>query len=337
MDKNISLLISLLRVPLIFLVITMHIHGIDSKITECFVVFFSRAGVPVFFIISGFLFFINKQDFSIKIKKRIKTLVIPFYAWNILFIAFYLILAHLGFLGQNNPYNNKSAWDIFVLASGVEVGLSNGTMWYIRSLFIICCLSPLIAFALKKIPAFFLIFSMLLYILTRYSYLEELAYPLMISQPLAFFSFGAYIAVNKFSLEDIFSAKKTIFALIVFIVLLSAWFLSSNKNVSSFISQIGTLCVIYLIVNFAHNLIKRGITTPEKSLLLESTFFIFAFHMLLTPHFNKINVNIISKYGEVVKFMAFIGEAVAVFAVSFVLFYISKKLCPKVLSFINGR
>jgi surface polysaccharide O-acyltransferase-like enzyme len=113
-----SATIDLLRFPLIFMVIFIHLSYTAVHLPDADSPLFSEQGilnllylllsdgicrlaVPTFFIISGFLFFINVTDFTweqykYKIKRRFRSLVIPYFLWNL--IAIILSVAALALL-----------------------------------------------------------------------------------------------------------------------------------------------------------------------------------------------------------------------------------------------
>ncbi|MGD0547632.1 MAG: acyltransferase [Terracidiphilus sp.] len=106
---NISARIEILRFPLIAGVV--FIHSYNSTITMAqgslgaahssawadFVRFFlsqgvARAAVPLFFLISGYLFFLGEWSWGNylgKLKRRVGTLLIPFLFWNLTALAIY--------------------------------------------------------------------------------------------------------------------------------------------------------------------------------------------------------------------------------------------------------
>jgi fucose 4-O-acetylase-like acetyltransferase len=90
-----------LRFPLTVLVVCEHlfhpmrlrdtVYDADNYFTVSLFemikeIFFIHANVPVFFFISGFLFFysvdFNTDVYKRKIKSRVKTLLIPYIIWN---------------------------------------------------------------------------------------------------------------------------------------------------------------------------------------------------------------------------------------------------------------
>lgn len=100
-DNNTSRTISFLRFPLIICVISIHTVFTLDKSFEGYEYFkyilglFTSFAVPIFFIISSFLFFHGMQDFDIskwhdKLKSRVKTLVIPYLFWNFCYLMFML-------------------------------------------------------------------------------------------------------------------------------------------------------------------------------------------------------------------------------------------------------
>lgn len=98
-----------LRFPMIVLVVYIHYWGesipessvIGSTIYNSIRIFMchviSRAAVPTFFLISGYYFFYKIKDFTFdtykdKLKKRIKTILIPYLLWNSIAISKIIIL-----------------------------------------------------------------------------------------------------------------------------------------------------------------------------------------------------------------------------------------------------
>lgn len=103
---------------------------------------FTEVAVPIFFIISGYFFFkydyYDIHNYITMLKKKIKTLVIPFLFWNIICA---LIL---------------SLYDPLKIGSTIESGIHNlllskwnGPLWYMRDLILIMFISPLYLWIFK--------------------------------------------------------------------------------------------------------------------------------------------------------------------------------------------
>ena len=92
--------ITWLRFPLIFFIIMLHCyssvalsgsHTTYFNFIYPFSLWLGETGVPGFFFISGFLFFLSKKSYTQKLKTRFHTLFIPYILWNALLLGLYLI------------------------------------------------------------------------------------------------------------------------------------------------------------------------------------------------------------------------------------------------------
>lgn len=155
--------IKILNFFLIVMVLYIHsyyLEAIDTQYASFVQVFMGNGGisnvaVPLFFAMSGFLFFngITKiSDCFPKIKKRVKTLLIPYIIWNIVFILWYVLLQNLPVvkdmvnsdmiakISSGTIINNL--YELFVVPASFP-------LWFLRDLIIIVILSPLLFLLLK--------------------------------------------------------------------------------------------------------------------------------------------------------------------------------------------
>lgn len=107
---------------------------------------FTALAIPLFFMISGFLFFLGLNDYKHIIKKwkrRINSLLIPFFCWNILtlLLCFSLFLCFPALhvqLQKTFGISFSVSWIIEQLTISPIVG----QFWYIRTLILFILLSP---------------------------------------------------------------------------------------------------------------------------------------------------------------------------------------------------
>ena len=100
----ISSAISWMRFPLIFMIVLLHCYcAINSyghpsffQWVYPFGLLFGETGVPAFFFISGFLFFLSSKVYAQKIKSRVRTLLVPYVFWNGLILLSYILLCLIG-------------------------------------------------------------------------------------------------------------------------------------------------------------------------------------------------------------------------------------------------
>ena len=117
---------------------------------------FGRIGVPFFFIQSGYWMFrfdiqqADIEDWKQKLKKKIKTLIVPYLLWNAYSIVVFMILANLPgrpFYKEDVQVANLSLQRLY---EGLILNRYNLPYWFMRDLIIITFLSPLLSFFLKK-------------------------------------------------------------------------------------------------------------------------------------------------------------------------------------------
>lgn len=140
------------RLDILRVLLTMGIvfrHATSENLQP--VVWVTEVCVPLFFVMSGYLFFWNTPDkpsgrwFRDKIQSRFFTLLIPYLIANIIaWLCYFFAIREVpsmvsGFLGDNwkNP--------LFVFWTG-PINLS---LWFIRELILLVLLSPLIYFLLR--------------------------------------------------------------------------------------------------------------------------------------------------------------------------------------------
>jgi fucose 4-O-acetylase-like acetyltransferase len=125
-----------------------------------------RFRIPLLFIISGYIFsFQDRKPYAERIKRRLKTLIVPFLIWSAVGLAITYLwqqspvtaqavkAAALDQMGDNRPYDEIGWGGVLYrwLVSPVSFHL-----WFIRSLFIYNMLYPFIRWAVTKYPAVWL-------------------------------------------------------------------------------------------------------------------------------------------------------------------------------------
>ncbi|MDE6099301.1 MAG: acyltransferase [Muribaculaceae bacterium] len=106
----------------------------------------SSACVPLFFLLSGFLFFrpddkLTTELYIAKIKSRARSLLVPYLLWNTLFAIVFLLktsgLDYESYGTAENPW--RLLYGYWNLADGFPFDFP---MWFIRNLIVISLLSP---------------------------------------------------------------------------------------------------------------------------------------------------------------------------------------------------
>jgi hypothetical protein len=164
-----------------------------------------QAAVPGFFLISGYLFFKginNYKDIGKKWKKRFKSLVIPYGAWNIIYYLVYILLG-------------KERLSIAGLHRAVAEYSCNPVFWYVFQLILLTVLAPLFFTLLRN--KILMAGSVLLYIVIV---VRGADFPLVNEDALCYYFLGAVIARCFKESFETQSRRKILFGLVFIIV---AW------------------------------------------------------------------------------------------------------------------
>lgn len=298
-DKNTSRTISFLRFPLIICVISIHTVFTLDKSFEGYEYFkymlglFTSFAVPIFFIISSFLFFHGMQDFDIskwhdKLKSRVKTLVIPYLFWNFCYLMFMLavqlLIPNMMGGGRKMIYD-YSFWEVldsFWNFGGMYYGMPIlYSFWFIRNLIVLNLLAPIFYLFLKKQPILFFIIGLIVFIFNPFHFIPtEMDWV----KSVLFYGFGTFCAIHRFDFTNI---RKLFYPLIIFVILsiLILPFMVGNVQLywSQLLLVIGSLSM--------PTVVRKGIQYRNlrvNKVLVSSSFFVYAFHLFIIVPFNKL-------------------------------------------------
>lgn len=164
-----SEVIRLCRFPLAVCVVYIHCYYRieDSEAAYIFHYvmqhYVCNCAVPLFMMISGYLFFCKESVFNwgrykSKLSKRLRSLVLPYLLWNLVTFLFLYIRNSVSFTLQDEVFDNLSVssfasffWNskTNVFDSGFPI---DGPLWFIRDLMICAVLSPVIYKLISHYP-----------------------------------------------------------------------------------------------------------------------------------------------------------------------------------------
>lgn len=343
--------INFLRFPLILGVLFIH-SNFDQivEITEynffyhfyfLFSQILARLAVPVFFFISGYLFFI-KPEYNLgtwvkKLHKRVYTLLFPYMIWN----TIYIVLSWLGqqFLPQYSSGNNKLINDYqitdflscFWSRTGIGGSPIDYPLWFIRDLMIVIIFSYVILYSIKKLKYAFI------FTLCIFWFMEIGFVPDGLKSAFFFFSSGAYFSINQLNfLEKIkpimrlstFTYIPTIIILLIYSISQPEWYIYLHK--------FGILVGIISLFGFAQYWLKRHKLNTNCSFISDSTFFIFAYHAFPLAQIIKLSCKYSQPFSELSLTFVYILSPCITFGLGLIIYYALKKYFPKLSILLTG-
>lgn len=167
LDREVSQRIALLRYPLIYLIVVVHVPwlarfaddpGVTSFLGEFIDIGLVRVSIPTLTCISAYLIFTMKldQDFKTLIRKRASALLAPMIVWNLpLVILLYVIQKWELTPFQFNPSGQMYPFDLMQWLNGVFAITDFpivGPMHFMRDLFIVSFFAPLMGWVIRRAP-----------------------------------------------------------------------------------------------------------------------------------------------------------------------------------------
>ncbi len=299
-----------------------------------------RIAVPCFFLFSGFLFFTKLENWDTqvwldKIRKRGRTLLVPYLIWNIL-----ALLVGFGYGWLRSRVN-----PVIVPESLLETLQSNGwlnifwastygcpvdyPLWFIRNLILFVAASPLVWLLARKCRFWGAAVLFVAFGLTGSRDLEGLFY----------FVLGACFQLSSVDFLQVFArAKWPAYLLSLAGIVLIARTYREDPQAYRYIKYLFVLCGTVSVVNLAAGLLDSG-RVHTNAFLSSSSFFVYASHAILILHdfAHYITLHLLPFTSVAGKSLALFVKAGLAVAMCLLLFAGMKKWTPKTLGVLTGN
>lgn len=305
--------------------------GWDTFVDVFTIVF--RSLVPLFFMVSGYLFFLNYEKFSLpwfkrKLKKRIRTLLIP-YIFGILLVYIFFNVSGLLFKGimssgSSHDYNPLTMfWH----------PLPNAVLWFLRDLMVVMLLSPIVIKIMEWTRWSVLILIFVLWVTDIWRF----QLPGLSSISFLFFYIGACLSCNKIDFPEKLCSYNTLFLTLIpllFVVLVITAYLFQSEYLTKLSIFLGIPTIV---------IISNKLLTPQKmskinfGFWMPATFFVYAYHVMIEVIIKKSLFTVIHPNNAIWNYVIFF---VTVFlCISFLcgVYYVINKYMPKFAELLTGR
>ncbi len=234
----------------------------------------ARISVPLFFVISGYYFFLNKdfnlETYKTSIRKKIPSILVPYLIWNLYTLGAILLVNILfpEFLsGSNKPVIEYSTLDYAKSFYNITMDSYpiNIALWFMRDLFVFFIASPLIYIFIRYGKLYSIILLVALWLL-NFNWDFDIEFP-----GLVFFSIGTYLGINNKKLINTEYLKYSIYIALVYVALIIGSFYST------YFFRPSILVGILLVLNVTYTLTQSGRLNLSQE-TVKSNFFIYVYH-----------------------------------------------------------
>lgn len=322
--------ISALRFPLMVGIVFIHFNVLEGVtvqgveyganppfwlvcINNMFSDVFPRIGVPLFFLMSGYLFFwsgLTKDSYQRKLKKRARTLLVPYIIWNAVALLYGAMrtlpcfksifpnaVAHWSVGSFLSTFWGTYHCGVFYNPTVVEdttraviISPQDGPMWYVRNLMIAVLLSPLFYVLMKRFKHWLIWLLGIAWCITvANATRDDLMYQYQVFTTPFFFGWGAYYAIEGIDLVALM--RRFRLAPWFYLPVAIADMLTKEWAYNGYIHNIGIVLGIFTAVSLTSILLEKGKIKVNK-FLAESSFFIFALHIIFIGDIGKVLVKL---------------------------------------------
>lgn len=346
-EFRLSAAITWLRFPLILLIIMLHCYSVQRlagdhetyfKILYPFSLWLGETGVPGFFFISGYLFFLSKKSYQQKLEDRIYTLLAPYLLWNLLLLFIYLIAYALGhplviFKTNIADYNWLDYLRVFWDRGEFDYGNSAPLLcplWYIRNLLIMSVLSPILYYIIRYAREVFLIVVAVWWMIPNNNAFTP--------QTILFFCLGGYFSIFDVNPLKIVADKKGLFLTLtcIFAVADILVHVGFGTPFNLKIHRMSLLLNIPAVLLLADWMNQHGYN-KTTSYLSQAAFIIFCIHYPIVLILRKICLTIFADATDAIHIFLYFLCVILTTLLSLGFYRVIDKYLPRLKSILTGN
>lgn len=337
--------ITWLRFPLIFLIILLHCYSVQRfdgdhetyyKVLYPFSLWLGETGVPGFFFISGFLFFLSKKNYFQKLRTRVHSLLIPYLLWNLILLTIYLIVWAFGYpqdiCGRSiTDYTFidylRLFWDRGLYANGNFAPLLC-PLWYIRNLIIMSILSPILYYVVRYTRGTFILVITLWWMISYHN--------AFIPQTILFFSLGSYFSIFDTNPLQIVIKRKNLFLFLftVFAVCDIFGHTAYDTPINLQLHRFSLIFNIPALLILADWCIRHG---RNSSLLPNAAFIVFCVHYPIVIALRKICIAKFIDAADSIHILLYFICVIIATLLSIGIYLLMDKYLPNIKKILSGN
>lgn len=296
----------------------------------------TRIAVPLFFLISGYLFILDKKrefsDFLLKIKKRISTLMLPYLIWALLGLFFYFLLQGIP---QSQSFFTKKFIKEYTFFEWINAIFNEPIpyqLWFLKDLIVMVILSPIIYFLVKNLKALFLFVIFCSWIFNQNSIF-------LTSEAILFFSSGMYIGLYKTEMLECKNDYKSLFIaswIVLLIAKTAIGFYSLNSILELMLLKASILIGIIAFWNGYDSIAYFKRENKKLNYIVSFSFFLYLFHEPFLTIVKKLLFSLLPKLPQFYLLVYFLAPLITILTALLLGSFLKYKM-SSIYRFITGN
>ena len=356
-DKRESNRITLLRALCVVLVIFLHQYAgdlgetsfiaagtlPDNAVLRAIQYIISReitfVAVPLFFLISSVLLYAKEFTWINNMKKKTKTLILPYFLWISLYIFIYWLGQTLSmtkgfFANPDRQVADMGIVDFIGAYTGVGGALFVNALWFLRDLILLNILAPLIKKLIDKFPFAFFALLMILWNLG-----EVPGILILNKQSIVFFALGYYVVKYNARMKMIDDHFPSVGGGLIYIIttILEFYHHVQESVLATATHSFTVILGILLLIKLSGVICKEGEEKIPRLLQAIATysFFIYAAHDFVQTVLKKIVAKVLIQT-DVIQMIEYLLIPIFTCAVCISAAIVLRKIARPVYSILTG-
>lgn len=366
--------LDLLRFPLAVVVLIIHTVSVDGFIIQGRQVtidgfpvlleinrivdgFLRGQSVPVYFFISGFVFFLGieltKEKYIQKLRNRVRSLLIPFVVWNVIAVIIQMVRT-LPCLASIFPNAYKIQFDFslsaileifwdaskgMIILPNTEADLTNSIypqdvpLWFVRDLMIVVLCTPLLYWMLRRTRHYLVLLLGALWFMPN----DGVTHLNQLLTAFFFFSWGAYMSINRKDMLQMFSRFFRL-SVVIYVLLGVAHVVAAHcyPEACPIIKKLNVFAGLFFAYNVSAWLLRHNICKASP-FLAASSFFIYVSHILICGNMVRVCFVLFQPESDLSMLSMFLLSILLTVLLLLSVFYLLRRYLPSFLKVVAGR
>lgn len=280
--------------------------------------------MPIFFLLSGFLFY---KSFSLvqyfdKMKNKVHTLIIPYLAWNTFWMLVMMLIEVVPAISTQINSMTRFTLNTNSIIKGIFFYLYNPSFWFMAQIILYAIASPLL-YSLLKNKYIGGVFLLILFLVDACN----LNVPLIRMNGIIWYVIGAYLAMHCFGIINYqIQEEKKIIALIILIVSIILYDFFPDIHGNRYIFTAVQLVAFWYAIDSVKKVNVKWWTKIH--------FYIYGLHQVTQLCINQVICTVLPE--SQFALINFIGGALLTLTVCIVSAYILKRWFKPIWTIANG-
>lgn len=300
----------------------------------------ARCAVPLFFMFAAYLQAIKADSYKVLLKKKFKALFFPYFLWIGLYGFYYsvakIIILKIAPSFIANPDTTMFSWTITDwIHKIVGYGKDGGGLpefaaqfWFVRDLFILVIISPIIKFLMEKFKIGFCILVSIIYIANIEIYFIH-------NEALFFYVSGLYWGYYNFDLLKKIDEIKLSEAMVLFLLCFFGEYIVFGEG--SIMMHFMHISACILMLKISLNIILNPKLYNVAAYFSGFSFFLYAIHMpLLNEYLKKGWIHFFPMKNGFFCIFEYFGVTILTVVIGTAIGILLKKICLPLFALLNG-